>query len=166
MQSGNRRPVVIICHQRSYFLKIAPGSERTLRMRVRQWAEAVPCRAEWVPAQSCLPLRRPTGCSPPAPLSVGCSRQGYWSGLPFPPLGDLPNPGTKTTVSCVSCIGRWTLVLLSPLKSPQCYTPKQWEWFPWTQMSNLSLIPCGTGLGCEILEKRGSKLSDLFLLCA
>ena len=23
------------------------------------------------------------------------SRQGYWSGLPFPSLGDLPNPGIK-----------------------------------------------------------------------
>ena len=22
-------------------------------------------------------------------------RQGYWSGLPFPSLGDLPNPGTE-----------------------------------------------------------------------
>ena len=29
------------------------------------------------------------------PLSVGFSRQGYWSGLPYPPLGDLPNPGIK-----------------------------------------------------------------------
>ena len=27
------------------------------------------------------------------PLSVGFSRQEYWSGLPFPPPGDLPNPG-------------------------------------------------------------------------
>ena len=29
------------------------------------------------------------------PLSVGFSRQEYWSGLPFPTLGDLPDPGTK-----------------------------------------------------------------------
>ena len=26
---------------------------------------------------------------------MGFSRQEYWSGLPFPPLGDLPNPGIK-----------------------------------------------------------------------
>ena len=26
------------------------------------------------------------------PLSIGFSRQEYWSGLPFPPLGDLPDP--------------------------------------------------------------------------
>ena len=30
-----------------------------------------------------------------APLSMGISRQEYWSGLPFPSPGDLPNPGVK-----------------------------------------------------------------------
>ena len=29
------------------------------------------------------------------PLSVRFSRQKYWSGLPFPPAGDLPNPGIE-----------------------------------------------------------------------
>ena len=28
---------------------------------------------------------------------MGFSRQEYWSGLPFPPPGDLPNPGIKPT---------------------------------------------------------------------
>ena len=40
--------------------------------------------------QSC-----PTLCDPidgQAPLSLGFSRQGHWSGLPFPSPGDLPNP--------------------------------------------------------------------------
>ena len=30
-----------------------------------------------------------------APLSMVFSRQEYWSGLPFPSPGDLPNPGIK-----------------------------------------------------------------------
>ena len=30
-----------------------------------------------------------------APLSMIFSRREYWSGLPFPSAGDLPNPGTK-----------------------------------------------------------------------
>ena len=30
-----------------------------------------------------------------APLSMGFSRQQYWSGLPFPSPGDLPNPGIE-----------------------------------------------------------------------
>ena len=30
-----------------------------------------------------------------APLSMGFSRQEYWSGLPWPPPGDLPHPGIE-----------------------------------------------------------------------
>ena len=30
-----------------------------------------------------------------APLSMGFSRQEYWSGVPFPPPGGLPHPGMK-----------------------------------------------------------------------
>ena len=30
-----------------------------------------------------------------APQSMDFSRQEYWSGLPFPSPGDLPNPGIK-----------------------------------------------------------------------
>ena len=29
------------------------------------------------------------------PLSMGFSRQEYWSGLPFTPPGDFPNPGIE-----------------------------------------------------------------------
>ena len=32
-----------------------------------------------------------------APQPMGFSRQEYWSGLPFPSLGDLPNPGIEPT---------------------------------------------------------------------
>ena len=32
-----------------------------------------------------------------APLSLGFSRQQYWSGLPCPPPGDLPDPGIVAT---------------------------------------------------------------------
>ena len=43
-----------------------------------------------------------------APLSMGFSRQEHWSGLPFPPLRDLPDPGIEP-ISHVSCIGRKVL---------------------------------------------------------
>ena len=36
-----------------------------------------------------------TACQ--APLSMGFSRQEYWSVLPFPPPGDISDPGTKPT---------------------------------------------------------------------
>jgi len=31
------------------------------------------------------------------PLSMKVFREEYWSGLPFPPLGDLPDPWIKPT---------------------------------------------------------------------
>ena len=34
-------------------------------------------------------------CGLPGPLSMGFSREEYWSGLPCPPSGDLPNPGIE-----------------------------------------------------------------------
>ena len=37
-----------------------------------------------------------------APLSIEFSRQEYWSGLPFPSPGDLPNPGIETPVSHIA----------------------------------------------------------------
>ena len=44
-----------------------------------------------------------------APLSVGFSRQEYWSGLPFPSPGDLSNPGDWTQVSHIAgrCFKLW-----------------------------------------------------------
>ena len=34
-----------------------------------------------------------------APLSMGFPRQGYWRGLPFPPPGDLPHPGSEPALA-------------------------------------------------------------------
>ena len=31
------------------------------------------------------------------PLSMGFPRQEYWSGFPFPPSGNLPDPGIEPT---------------------------------------------------------------------
>ena len=36
------------------------------------------------------------------PLSVGFPRQEYWSGVPFPPSGDLPDPGIKPVVPALA----------------------------------------------------------------
>ena len=45
--------------------------------------------------QSCLTLCDPMDSSPPGSSVHGISRQGYWSGLPCPSPGDLPNPGIE-----------------------------------------------------------------------
>ena len=46
-------------------------------------------------AQLCPTLWDPWTAAHQAPLSMGFSRQGYWSGLPFPSPGDLPDPGIE-----------------------------------------------------------------------
>ena len=47
-------------------------------------------------AQLCLTLSYPMDCSlPGSSVHGGFSRQEYWSGFPFPPSGDLPNPGIE-----------------------------------------------------------------------
>ena len=62
-----------------------------------------PCDGGLV-AKSCPTLVTPMDCSPQAPLSVGFSRQEYWSGLPFS--------------SPVSCITYWQhLMPLSGINS-------------------------------------------------
>ena len=43
----------------------------------------------------CPTLVTPCTVACQAPLSVGFSRQEYWSGLPFPSPGDLPYPGIE-----------------------------------------------------------------------
>ena len=48
-------------------------------------------------AQSCPTLWGPWTVSCQAPLSMGFSRQEYWSGLSFPPPRDLPSSGIKPT---------------------------------------------------------------------
>ena len=60
--------------------------------------------------QSCPSLCNPTD-----------SRQEYWSGLPFPPPGDLPNSGIK--IGLLHC--RWTLCPLSHQGSPILGLPTQ-----------------------------------------
>ena len=48
-----------------------------------------------VVAKSCPTLATPWTVACPVPLSVGFSRQEYWSGLPFPSPGDHPDSGIK-----------------------------------------------------------------------
>ena len=64
------------------------------------WGKELPIGPESESAvQSCPTLWDPTDCSPsgssPWKISMGFFRQEYWSGLPFPSPGDLPNPGME-----------------------------------------------------------------------
>ena len=60
-----------------------------------------------------------------APLSMGFSRQEYWSGLPFPSPGDLFHPGIKCK-TCLLCLLCWQVYSL-PLAHGQIpsFFPRQ-----------------------------------------
>ena len=51
---------------------------------------------------------RPVGLSHQAPLSMGFSRQEYWSGVLCPPPGGLPDPGIEPeSLMSPALIGRF-----------------------------------------------------------
>ena len=54
-----------------------------------------------------------------APLSMGFSRQEYWSGLPCPPPGNLPNPGMEPPSLCLLHQQAGSLPLVPPGKPIQ-----------------------------------------------
>ena len=85
-----------------------------------------------------------------APLSMRFSRQEYWSGLPFPSPGDLPNPGIEPGSSALqgdSLLAEpWEK---SPIKKAECQRIdafELWSWrrllrVPWTaRRSNQSIL--------------------------
>ena len=58
----------------------------------------------------------PVGCSSPGSSVLGFSRQEYWSGLPFPPPGDLPD----LMIEPKSPAQQMDSLPLSHLGSPSC----------------------------------------------
>ena len=51
-----------------------------------------------------------------APLSMGFSRQEYWSRLPIPTPGDLPNPGIKPVSLASPALVDWFFTIAAPEK--------------------------------------------------
>ena len=98
-----------------------------------------------------------------APPSMGFSWQGYWSGLPFPPPGDLPDPGIQPTSPVSSALQADSLPLPHqgrPLKM-WCNQisignlPRHVFWWLW--------FCCGKE-GCTRAQKKNSKHVELSCL--
>ena len=65
-----------------------------------------------------------------APLSMGFYKQEYWSGLPFPSLGELPDPGIKPVSLVSPALAASSLPLAPPLppgKPYQCSFPRMYQ---------------------------------------
>ena len=69
-------------------------------------------------------------------LSMGFSRQEYWSGLPFPSPGDLPDPEIKLASLCVSHVGRQILYHCIIDRSPN----PLWNLYPEIQSSKRNIL--------------------------
>ena len=65
-----------------------------------------------------------------APLSMGFPRQEYWSGLPFPSAGDLPDPEIKPRSSAfqADALPSELLGFLLHIANPKDSTQKLVEW--------------------------------------
>ena len=76
----------------------ADSLEKTLKLRKIKGRRRGQQRMRWLDgiqvAQSCPTLCNPMDLAYQAPPSMEFSRQEYWSGLPFPSPGDLPNQGS------------------------------------------------------------------------
>ena len=73
-------------------------------------------------AKSCPTLATPVTVVCQAFLSMGFPRQEYWSGLPFHPPVDFPNPGIES-MSPVSPTLQGDSLPLSHLGSPDTWLP-------------------------------------------
>ena len=67
-------------------------------------------------------LRPPRTVAHQAPLSMGFSRPEYWSGLPFPTPGDLPDPGIEPTSPVSPALTGRFFTIGSPGKPRSLYT--------------------------------------------
>ena len=82
------------------------------------------CTCARVCVQSCPPLcdsMDRLAHQTPLSMSMGFSRQQYLSGLPLPPPGDLPNPGTESVTLASPALAGGFLSWESPLG---CYTER------------------------------------------
>ena len=71
-----------------------------------------PCCQCWVVSNSLWPHELYVACKAPLPMEF--SRQEYWSGVSFPPPGDLPNPGVGPASPALAGV---------PLRKPQDLLP-------------------------------------------
>ena len=93
-----------------------------------------------------------------APLSMGFSRQEYWSVLPFPSSGDLPDPGIKPVSLMSPALASGFFITSAPWEA--CDDP--WQLF--TREAHLSLgiqgsLLVASGVGTLCLARTSSRVA-------
>ena len=75
-----------------YLVEVSVAAKQLKRV----WLRTLSIAFGGLVAKSCPTLATPWTVACQVPLSMGFSRQDYWSWLPFPSPGDLPNPGIES----------------------------------------------------------------------
>ena len=114
----------MLCFILFYYYNYCCSGKILACLFVHNYYYYISCRVHVCSPQSCLTLCDPVQARQ-APLSMGFFRQEYWSGLPYPPPEDLPNPEIEP-------------VLLHPL-----------HW----QVCSLPLTPPGKSIKCTVIAK-------------
>ena len=81
-KSASPPPLLLHIRLTLCFLISADVAQKRLKVKVKSLSHVQLFATPWTVAHQ-------------ASLSTGFSRQEYWSGLPFPSPGDLPNPGIE-----------------------------------------------------------------------
>ena len=96
------------------------GKNRTVWLGNKYWDLQL-WVSEWVKLLSCVLLFvTPWTLTYQAPLTMQFSRQGYWSGLPFPTPGIFSTQGLNL---CLLCLLHWQV---EPLPLCHLESPKKW----------------------------------------
>ena len=94
--------------------------------------------------------------------SIGFSRQEYWSGLPFPPPGDLPYPGIEPKSPASSALAGGFFTTEPPGKPRVTLTPIKYS-SPWNKIDEVKACRSSKTKVCEILNKTLNLLELPFL---
>jgi len=95
------------------------------------------CKWKWHSSHAQL-FVTPRTSAHQAPLSMGFSRQGYWSGSPFPSPGDLPDPGLKPWFPALQAVSLLTELPGKPKICRKTFIVRDWFWLMglWTNKSH------------------------------
>ena len=81
------------------------------------------------------------------PLSMGFSRQEYWSGLPCPPPGDLPDPGIEPASPALQadfyCWDTWKITLVNKEIKIKLQWATSWHLLWWLYQQQQQKISVG-----------------------
>ena len=114
----------------------------------------------------------PWTVAPQVPLYMQFCRQGYWSGLPFPPPGDLPDPGLEPASLASPPLQADSLPLSHQGSSGPCIRSRRNAFYFFFQcvfpVSRCALLPCLQFVAqqkCLQHLTRETSLSPLLCVC-